>query len=631
LSKNRHWLVILPLLILILALQLLHFHKNNYRQDEAWVVHGVMERDFGNILQWLVHPPGYTYFLKLWVAAAGHQEFATRFSSTLFTLLGLSLLYRLILDKLNYKVALYAVFILGTISFFQFYSHETRPYAALICWTVGMHWSLNRWLQTRKHLYTVILFACGLMALYTHFFAVLYVMALGFYLFFFETWYRRSHWMLIAVFAALTISFVAWFMMILQADSYISRGGIRYGLASENALNGLLFLYSQMQTRPAELGLVLLLVGILVPIYEKSQLRFLKFDLGNLLRVQALFIPGSILLISFAINSYVNVLTPRNLIIILPTIAILIAIALAHLSWRFSVVASLFFLIPAMISPIRYVSNGPYREILAIFEANYQAGEAIVIEAAEAWQHVPIIYYFEKETSLGLDNGSFTHFVSPNNINYLAMPEPPLNWIDSTTETGAFLDSTPERVWWIQVADGADEAKLSEDRLNELYIAQRGFTFTEPDWDWPHTVTEYRRIPDTLSPMVYFGDELSLRHWQLETVSLHPCESLNLESWWLAESVPSNNYSMTMVLADANGNGIINVDGSPANILTGLWEANRYYLDERSINIPCDFATGDYPLLLSIYDPVSSERLSTRDKDGNPIAGLVYLTTIQIR
>lgn len=624
--------IVTCLLLLTVGLQLWHFDGRNYRQDEAWIVHVVMERNFESTLDWIVtgsEAPAYPFVLEGWIELIGHQEMPTRFLSALFTLIGLAFFYRLIADRLNYTVAFYSVFILGTLSFFQFFAAETRPYAMLICFILGMQWALNRWFDHRKYHYALLFIIFGVIALYTHYFSVVYVASLAFYVGLFIPWYRQEYRLVVVMFASITAIFGLWMLYIYEAN-VVLMSGIDYGLSATQWWETLNLLYKQMQTRPAALGDFLLISGLITSISVKH-IRNSKslFQLESI-KMQSIFVSIALLTLGFALNTRINILTPRNLIVILPSLAILIGIGISHLDWRASIVALIFFLIPSISTFIPYVANGPYEEINSIFQDSYEISEPIVIESPFVWQHIPIIYYLEEQADLGIDNATFTHFVVTDEGRYLAMPEPPVNWIDSDNQLAEFLNLDPQKIWWIEVWNGTQEANRTQEFVDENYILQNYYIFEPPEWDWAHIIKEYRRIPTDLD-LIYSFNELNLFRWEVDEVQQNPCGTLELETWWQTNNLLDTNYSLTMVLANEDGNGVVNIDGSPANLLTGLWETNRYYLDERTLRIPCDLPTGDYPLLISIYDSATIEHAEILNAGGDSISGLVYLTTIEVR
>jgi hypothetical protein len=143
---------------------------------------------------------------------------------------------------------------------------------------------------------------------------------------------------------------------------------------------------------------------------------------------------------------------------------------------------------------------------------------------------------------------------------------------------------------------------------------------------------ETRRLPDDAAALYYFGDSLSLQKWELRSsVGVQPCQRVHIESWWRLEAQPTADYSMQIALVNADGEAVSSDNRKLTQTLTGSWEPDAYYLDMRIVEIPCDVHPGEYPLVLSVYDPktvFSEGALPVQLADGSPFNNYVYLTTL---
>jgi hypothetical protein len=145
-------------------------------------------------------------------------------------------------------------------------------------------------------------------------------------------------------------------------------------------------------------------------------------------------------------------------------------------------------------------------------------------------------------------------------------------------------------------------------------------------------MVRYQRAPSDTEDLLIFANNISLQAWEVVTgTELAACDTLTLESWWLAEEVPDANYSATLLLADADGKKIVNVDGSPAGIEMMVWEPDLLYSDTRSLIIPCDLPPGDYSLQLALYDLDTFEELPiTGGAEADPDTTRATLTSITV-
>jgi hypothetical protein len=169
------------------------------------------------------------------------------------------------------------------------------------------------------------------------------------------------------------------------------------------------------------------------------------------------------------------------------------------------------------------------------------------------------------------------------------------------------------------------------------FMVQRGYTplfmpFTQRRYeDAAFKVIRYQRAPSVTEDLFIFDDNISLQAWQLLSgENLAACEDIVLESWWMASHVPAANYSATLRLLDADGEKIVNADGSPAGIETMVWEPNLLYSDTRTLTIPCDLPPGEYALELGLYQLETFDDLTitggTQTEDESIRAALTTIT-----
>lgn len=143
----------------------------------------------------------------------------------------------------------------------------------------------------------------------------------------------------------------------------------------------------------------------------------------------------------------------------------------------------------------------------------------------------------------------------------------------------------------------------------------------------------YRRVgnpPGLLEQPVRFGDTLSLAAWQIDPGSqVEPCQSLTVRSWWEAAAEIDAVYSLSVVLT-SSGQGVSQQDGPPASLATTEWAPGGRYADQRTLQVPCGLAPGEYPLLMTIYHPDTLEKLPVTYADGGHIGEYFYLTTLTV-
>ncbi|MBZ0293635.1 MAG: hypothetical protein K8L99_13795, partial [Anaerolineae bacterium] len=202
--------------------------------------------------------------------------------------------------------------------------------------------------------------------------------------------------------------------------------------------------------------------------------------------------------------------------------------------------------------------------------------------------------------------------------------------IPDNTQQAALSDliAGSDTVWYLQTS--AQNPAL--DAYLDVVRADFGVYRNAP-WnsDTFPAVTIYHRKPDNLAEMFRFGEGISLQSWTLhEDVQVAPCQTVTVSSWWQAEAMIDRNYSMTLVLAGADGVGVAQTDGAPAGVLTQLWRPGDAYLDERVLAVPCDIQPGQYALLMGWYDAEDITPLPYSTANGDPGGNLLYLTTLVV-
>ena len=471
-----------------LALQIYQFDGRNYRDDEIRTVHAGLTLSPSEVVQWMsvdIHPPFWRVLGALWVSAFGPTESIVRFQSTLFAALALALLYRHAADLFDRRVALLAVFLLGTHAVFIFYAHEFRPYAALLMWVLALHFSFVRWLLTRRFLYAVLYLLCAAAALYTHFFAAYAIAGQVVALLLLVRWDRRLYVRAFGLWLAVGLAFTGWLPSFLHSFLVTKPGGIGYSLPLDDpGTPGLLF--DTFQLRPYVLGSLFVGVALLTPLArilgrdDKAQ-DTARFRLGVAWRkwywviVAITVVVGALLT-----DTYITkVVTQRNFIVLLPALVLLAALGLRALPWQAALVALPLLLNPAVRNFADFQSNQPYQEVQAFIAQEYQPGSPIVVSVDQGNGRYFAYDYYLLDTLPGS--------VSNDDFFNLTLGGPPVNLPDtdlshitgpSPAEVAQFdaLIAAAAQVYWISSNSAPDYAQTYRDAL-----LQAGFVVTRSE------------------------------------------------------------------------------------------------------------------------------------------------------
>lgn len=461
-------LAVVSVMLGIVALHMWHFHDRNFRQDEVFTVHGANVLTLPETAQWMaingVHPAGWRVTAAAWVKLVGGSEPAARHFATLCTLLALALVYRLARDLFDHPTGVYAVFILGTINFAQFHMHELRPYSALVMFTAGMMWAFVRWVQHQNFTYAAIFVMCGVLGFQTHYYAGFAVAAQVVVLVVLVRWRPGVYVRAAGLFALIGFSLTAWVLPLL--NSWVDTRGKSYAMLTNR--DTLKRLHDFMQIKPAALGQFLLVTGgVLVLVAAYHELRRLwaawrapdtvsrpraiwRFPALQPLLV-ALITPGAMLFLALLFNYQIRTFTARNIIGILPGLAIVAAYALRRVPWQAQAVLVVLIAVPAVRDFRYYAPNVPYRQTAAFVE--YAPGDLVVTHLNDQIQSTLTTMQYLADNE-GISKYDMFH-IGGSAINYPG--DQIVNMVYNASDENlrafeAFLDDAP-RVWYIHRKD----------------------------------------------------------------------------------------------------------------------------------------------------------------------------------
>lgn len=152
------------------------------------------------------------------------------------------------------------------------------------------------------------------------------------------------------------------------------------------------------------------------------------------------------------------------------------------------------------------------------------------------------------------------------------------------------------KLWLLAPEAGGEETAVAitqgSNTLATMQLDQRQRLYTPPP------------IPQPLAAQ--FGEAIQLLGYDLQTDS----EALHLTLYWQALATPAANYTVFNHLVDANGQIVAQLDGPPSGDawLTATWLPGEIIVDQRTIPLN-DVPTGDYTLLLGLYNSSGGERL----------------------
>lgn len=114
---------------------------------------------------------------------------------------------------------------------------------------------------------------------------------------------------------------------------------------------------------------------------------------------------------------------------------------------------------------------------------------------------------------------------------------------------------------------------------------------------------------------VLVGDSIQLLGYKLDRTQLRPGDMIPLTLYWNATKPPAASYKVFVHVVDAGGVLRAQRDSLPKNdaLPTIRWFAGEYITDEYPLQLPSDFAPGNYRILVGMYDEASGVRLALTD------------------
>jgi hypothetical protein len=623
----------------LLAIQLSHFRGYNYRQDEAWMVMDILTRwqtqaPLDVLISLLMSYPPEQVWLTLAVPAFGHHEAVLRYASALQLTLALALLFRAGADAHDRRTGLWAVFLLGSAAFVQFFGAEVRQYSGLLLGVAGATHFLQAWLR-RPTRWRALGYALSVVwGVYSHPFMVYYAFAQGLALLPFLRWNVRLLAQVVALFgaSALLSSPRLW-----QFVSFYSNAtDLGYTMGSD--LETLRILYEQMHFRPEAFTPLLLGVGLFAPVRRRLSSPFLRGGVWHKWANVGVFV--ATLATALAINAVISNITPRNLIILLPPLALLGAWGLRQLPTSAGAIIAALMLAASVQGYRPYVANGPYLEMAQAVSARYEAGDKLVIVADWMWQHVPITYYARYRTAHDIPKGALYHVLpSWQTFNLFAFPDTPTQVVDERSPAfeqvmRAHVGDAPT-VWLLLGADVVGTAarlRELEALLGENYALNASYTWEKANFYGAHRVLAYERLPDAPQTLALVDERTALVAWAWRgDVNVRPCASTTLATWWQAQQPARANLALEVAIASADGTPLLVQSALINNTQAQLWQEGAFVLDERTLTLPCDAPEGDYALVLTLRDNESGRVLPLTSADGAGLGSTFYLTTLFVR
>jgi hypothetical protein len=245
-----------------------------------------------------------------------------------------------------------------------------------------------------------------------------------------------------------------------------------------------------------------------------------------------------------------------------------------------------------------------------VLPEQYQLGQKILVVADNGWENYHIARWM-------LDG------VSPEQI-YHAFETPPQPFpeydveltLDQAFEVGdeALTETLiSESRFWTVSYDGLGYELPQAVQVAFIPVA---YSYRSPQ-GLGFDITLHERIEIDEDIQIRFGDQMQMVGYTALSDRVEPCSMVTIRSFWEVTEPPLiDGYSATLTLDQITGDGlwdfetILRSDSQLTLTPTNTWEIGELYVDERTLELPCNLSPGDYVLRLGVYNYRDNIRLT---------------------
>ncbi|MHB8627059.1 MAG: glycosyltransferase family 39 protein [Aggregatilineales bacterium] len=581
------WIALTAILLLAVLMRLWSINKESFWADEGWTMalsHGPTLPD---VIQTMVndqHPPLYFALFHYWTLLVGNSEIVSRLFSAFWSLIGVASVYRLGADWFSRQAGALGALFMAFANLDLMMAQETRHYTQMATLAMLSAIFYLRYVRRPTRARGIGWWAASVALMYTHYLGALVLLIQLLHFLFVVRPYRRVldlfvRWVLIGV------AWLPWgFVFVAQSLVRYTRP-ILFRSALPNTPDTVVTIRANVLG--AHFGLTggLLVLGLAYLAYTNvNRLPTIRFRpaLPTIYLALWVILPVGIM---FAINIHYEIVTPRNFLLILPAVAVLIGHGLTNLerTARLFIVAIL--IVIGLTTVDAYFVKPPWRQV-ALDIVNYRLPDEPVI--MDVW-----VDDFALRYHIGRDYG-----VYPATLPLISVPE----WLN--TYGDGFL---PHLLQYISDKQSLWMADWSKDEDGILgLLNDHGFVRTATQIE-THLDTNlirvyrYDRVPTT-PPLATYGNLITLARAEFSPTAIRG-ETFPVSLWWVANADPGRDYSVSAFLLNSAGQLVAQHDGSPLDgkSPTSGWHSGDLRFDQPHIPIPANLPPGDYELCVKAY------------------------------
>lgn len=580
---NRNVLVaMVVILVVIFASRIVRLDTLNLEKDEVWstwITLGTLQQT----IDWTGYdwPPGHFILLYGWRNLTGISPFALRVSTILTMLVAAALMFVVTRRLFGTRAAIMATLVFSGLGYSLFISTLIRGYMLVLTlfllslWLTMRYferptWGRGVWLglamTSMFYIHTTAVFGMGMLAL----FSLIMYRGVG-------RWFRL--WIVPGIIVvALCGPYLVWKLNVLTIKTEIVEKYFPHIPTETRLINHYLDYLGQ---EPVLWGALFLIAGALLLERWKVQRR-------TIMLIVWMLVP----LVLYPFINGIDAFNVRHLVWVMIGIALWIGWGLALLPRpALNAVALVLMLVSFDRMPLERYESIPRLPFVTSFETlqkELRNGDVILMDLicanctpidAEEWDY-------------------FTRAYFPNGLTFITMEQ---------------LKNSPQqqyqRVWYV-----ATKGKETPETLQTLDNTRAlSKTFGEEAF----LFRMYEAPPDDKG--IAFANGMRLRGVELLNDANLPLvwregDTLYLRLWWTADTQQTADYSEGTYFWDREKGVQAQTDSAPL-ILNGpqetsKWEVGKVYIEERTLKLPYPLATGDYDIMLSVYQWWDNTRIA---------------------
>lgn len=574
-------IIILTAIVLLAALlRIYHVTQQSLWLDEGFTTHILNQANMFPAIKDNTHPPLYYLLLRGWTLVAGDSVLALRYFSVLPSLLAVAVTYQITLllagDRsatIRFGIGAAAMLLLALSDPEIFLAQEVRSYGwrtLLVCLNV---WAYLRWLR-QPHGKRALAWVITTVALpYTHYLAVYVPIVEGLHALIYLR--GRLRWQAVGLLILSAALFMPWFLGV-TLNQAATPPDYEMLNAPPSTLATLADLTAKYFSGQWALLLALAALGAVNLTTPKKSQYYGLFSGATFFLTIWLLLPVAL---TFLGNLRIPLLMPRNLSLITPAIAILVARGLFNVRQPVIRGALIAGIIVFGLAEVDYYRPKPPWNLVSANMARYATpGSAALLEVGNGGY--PLGYYARHE----MPTGTPVHFLK-------LWREAAGSAYDG--ELAAVL-ANHDTIW---LAAWGDNHAIF-DQLAAAAFTPTAIMTTDHDGN-ALNVQRYDRLATTQAPLTTFDAGM-----QLLAGNIDPTGQVDL--WWTADEAPAQDYTVSVfVLDDALNSGgqlLAQHDAYPldgARPTTG-WTAGAVVYDPHRLPV-ADLPPGAYTVGVKVY------------------------------